>query len=237
MSTSIENIQTFNKNNTFRNYDQFWLNNPQILIDPKRFVEFYPSPLMTRVEQLNAIVRFCFYLSIVLILVKQNINYIYLFLISLVVTFLIYQYDPSLKGDEKIELYDIYKNKSKSARDLNYIKPTYNNPFMNVLLPEILDDPDRQAYSKKSFINNLELKQDVEDKFGYNLYQDVNDVFGKANSQRQFYTMPITTIPNEQSNFAQWCFGRPDTCKDENGYQCMLNNSRFLDGESRPVMF
>lgn len=235
--SNTKNLLRNNNNNTFRNYDQFWLNNPQILIDPKRFIEFYPSPLMTRVEQLNAIVRFCFYLSIVLILVKQNINYIYLFLISLVMTFLIYQYDPTLKGDEKIELYDVYENKSPINQDVNFVKPSYNNPFMNILLPEILDDPTRQAYSKKSFINNLELSQDVEDKFAYNLYQDVDDVFGKTNSQRQFYTTPITTVPNDQGGFAQWCYGRPDTCKDENGYQCMLNNYRFLDGESRPVMF
>ena len=226
-----------NKDNSFRKYDPFWLNNPQILIDPKRFVEFFPNTNMTRVEQLNAIVRFCFYLSILLILLRQDINYIYLFLISLVLTFLIYQYDPSLKGDEKIELYDVYENRRKQPEGRNYVKPTYNNPFMNPLVTEILDNPNRDAYSKKSFINNLELNNDIEDKFAYNLYQDVDDVFGKTNSQRQFYTVPATTIPNDQGGFARWLYGRPDACKEENGYQCMLNNYRFLDGESRPVQF
>jgi len=233
----MASLKDSSKENSFRKYDQFWLNNPQVLIDPKRMVEFFPSTNMTRVEQLNSIVRFCFYLSILLILLKGDINYIYLFLVSLVLTFMIYQYDPSLKGDEKIELYDIYETRKKAVRGKNYVKPTYNNPFMNPLLTEILDNPNREAYSKKSFINNIELNQDIEDKFAYNLYQDVDDIFGKTNSQRQFYTVPSTTIPNDQNSFARWLYGRPDACREENGYQCMLNNYRFLDGESRPVQF
>ena len=93
--------------------DAFWLNNPQILIDPKRLSEFFPSPIMTRVEQLNAIVRFCFYLSVTLMLLKQNINYIYLFIISLVLTFMIYQYDPKIKDLEYKETFGIFDNQSK----------------------------------------------------------------------------------------------------------------------------
>ncbi len=217
--------------------DAFWLNNPQILIDPKRLSEFFPSLNMTRVEQLNSIVRFCFYLSIILMLLKQNINYIYLFIISLVITFFIYQYDPKLKEIEHKETFGIFDKKSKRDSKKNYVKPTYANPFMNPSLLDYTENPDREAYSKKSFINNDSLDLDIEEKFAYNLYQDVNDIYGKTNSQRQFYTTPVTTIPNEQANFANWLYGRPDTCKNDNGYQCMINNPTFLDGESPPIIY
>ena len=219
-----------------RNFDPFWLNNPQILINPTRYTEFFPNPGMTRVEQLNAIVRFCFYLSIILVLYKQNINYIYVGLVSLVITYFIYRYDPGLKDDEKLETYTVYERKDRLP-GRNYVKPSFNNPFMNPSLVDYIDNPMRDAYSKKSFIDNQELKAEIEDKFAYNLYQDVNDVFGKTNSQRQFYTTPITTIPNDQGNFAKWLYGRPPTCKDNNGYQCMLNNTRPLEGESRPIIY
>jgi hypothetical protein len=216
--------------------DAFWLNNPQILIDPKRLSEFFPSPIMTRVEQLNAIVRFCFYLSVTLMLLKQNINYIYLFIISLVLTFMIYQYDPKIKDMEYKETFGIFDNQSKRDTRKKYVEPTYSNPFMNPSLLDYTENPNREAYSKKSFVNSDALDLDIEQKFSYNLYQDVNDIFGKTNSQRQFYTTPVTTIPNEQSDFANWLYGMPDTCK-ENGYQCMINNPRFLDGQSPPIIY
>jgi len=211
--------------------DDFWLNNPQILIQPTRLAEFFPSAMMTRVEQLNSIVRFCFYLSILLILFKQNINFIYIFITSLVLTFLVYQYNPALKKPS--EYFD-----SKSKRDVlkKYVKPTYDNPFMNPSMLDYTENPNRESYSKKSFVNNKNLNLDIEQKFSYNLYQDVNDIFGKTNSQRQFYTTPITTIPNEQSSFANWLYGKP-ACKENNGYQCMLNNPVFLEGQSPPIIY
>ena len=222
---------------TLKINDNFWLNNPKILIDPNRLSEFFPNPHMTTVEQLNAIVRFCFYLSIILMLLKQNINYIYLFIISLVITFGIYQYDPKLKLMEKKETFGIFDNRSKRDKHKNYVKPTYANPFMNPSLLDYTENPNREAYSKKSFVNNDALDLDIEQKFSYNLYQDVNDIFGKTNSQRQFYTTPITTIPNEQSNFAKWLYGTNDTCKDNNGYQCMINNPTFFNASSPPIIF
>ena len=35
------------------------------------------------------------------------------------------------------------------------------------------------------------------------LYRDVKDIFGKANSQRQFYT--VRSKSQMTSSFAQWC--------------------------------
>jgi hypothetical protein len=218
---------------SLKNNDDFWLNNPQILIQPARLPEFFPSGLMTRLEQLNAVVRFCFYLSVLLILLKQNINYIYIFLTSLVMTFLIYQYDPKLKEKSESEYFN---NKSKRDVLKNYVEPTYDNPFMNPSLLDYTENPNRESLNNKSFVNQNDLNLDIEKKFSYNLYQDVNDIFGKTNSQRQFYTTPITTIPNEQSNFANWLYNKP-SCKDNNGYQCMINNPVFLSGQSPPVIF
>ena len=127
--------------------------------------------------------------------------------------------------------------KSKDNKKVVYIKPTYDNPFMNPTLLDINNNSDREAYSKKSFIDNEEIKNEIEDKFSYNLYQDASDVFGKTNSQRQFYTTPVTTIPNKQDDFAQWLYGKPQTCKENNGSQCVNNNPRFLNAESRSVFF
>ena len=50
---------------------------------------------------------------------------------------------------------------------------------------------------------------------------DVNDIFGKNNSQRQFYTVPGNQVPNDQGSFAQWLYGTPKTCKEGNSIACL----------------
>ena len=221
--------------------DPFWLNDPEILIDPRRIAEFVPREYMTKIEQLNAVVRFCIYASILLSFAKMNVNYLLLFVASLAITGLIYHFDPNnMKKDEKRELYEDISNLAQRKR---YVEPTHDNPFMNPCLTDYTDNPNREAASKRSFVHNEKLKMDIEDKFAYNLYQDVNDIYGKNNGQRQFYTTPVTTIPNDQDSFAKWLYGKPAVCKDVfsntggSGYQCNLNNHRHLEGESRDVRY
>jgi len=220
-----------------RNRDKFWLNNPKILLDSRRISEFYPSDKMSSVEQLNAVVRFSLYLSLLLILLKLNVNYIFIFLFSLLATYIIYNFDDNMKKQEDIEHYEVFKDKSIRSKNKVYVKPTYDNPFMNPSLCDYKNNPNREAYSKKSFIYNEKIKEEIEDKFSYNLYQDVNDIYGKNNSQRQFYTTPVTTIPNDQDSFAKWLYSKAEHCKDGDGYQCMQNNPRFLESESRDVIY
>jgi hypothetical protein len=94
------------------------------------------------------------------------------------------------------------------------IEPTTENPFMNINL--ITDNKEKQQ-APKSW-NNTELQKDIENKFNYNLYRDVGDLYGKSNSQREYYTMPATTIPNEQTAFAKWCYSVGPTCKEDSIY-------------------
>jgi hypothetical protein len=217
--------------------DLFWYNDPSTIIDPNRLSEFIPTSLMTRVEQLNAVVRFSLYLSIILILMRNgDFNYIIIFLSSLLVTYIIYTFDDRVRDVKTGDHQELFTDLSKPACT-NYIKPTYDNPFMNPTLIDITENPNREAYSKKSFLANDEIKMDIEDKFSYNLYQDADDIFGTRNSRREFYTVPVTTIPSNQDSFAKWLYGNPATCKDGNGLQCEVNNNRHLMGESRPVFY
>ena len=79
--------------------------------------------------------------------------------------------------------------------------------------------------------NNVGVQRRVEELFNEDLYRDVNDIFGKNNSQRQFYSVPGNTIPNDQGSFAKWLYQTPPTCKEGNGLQCAANQS----GEHRGV--
>jgi hypothetical protein len=56
--------------------------------------------------------------------------------------------------------------------------------------------------------------------FNNDLYRNTDDIFNKENSQREFYTMPVNSIINDQTKFAEWCYKTPPTCREGNGIQC-----------------
>ena len=142
----------------------------------------------------------------------------------MVFTYLIYKY-----SNQKREFFNKIEKINDSIYESDDIRtPTQNNPFMNVLQGDYLENPNREAISKLNNYNNEELSKDIDEKFYYNMYRDVDDVFSNQNSQRQFYTAPVTTIPNEQGKFADWCYKTGDTCKNGNGSQCANNNYNWL---------
>ena len=83
---------------------------------------------------------------------------------------------------------------------------------MNYTVNEILDNPTRSAACDYT---DPKVNKELEDHFNFNLYKDIDDLFDKNNSQRQFFTMPFTTIPNDQGSFARWLYSTPVTCKED----------------------
>lgn len=214
MSNSNINPNQLNKINS----DKFWLEDPKILIQSNKLTDFFPTSSMNLIEKLNALTRMGIYLTIILVLLTQKPIYLYICLILGALTVFIYK-----TKEGKIELY-LNSNKNNDENneinkqtllEENCTKPTINNPFMNINL--ITDKKDKPRACKTW--NNQNLKDKVEKDFNYNLYRDVSDLYGKSNSQRQYYTAPSTTIPNDQTAFAKWCFNTGPTCK-ENGKYC-----------------
>ena len=51
--------------------------------------------------------------------------------------------------------------------------------------------------------------------FNKGLFRNLDDVYEVENSQRQFYTMPVTTGAPDTIAFAEFLFGRKKTCKED----------------------
>jgi hypothetical protein len=98
----------------------------------------------------------------------------------------------------------------------NKVLPTNENPFMNINL--ITNDMTRKNTSAVPSWNNIEVQKNINDKFNVNLYRDAGDLYAKNNSQREYYTMPSTTIPNNQNEFAKFCYQTGPTCKEDSIY-------------------
>ena len=206
--------------------DPFWLENVQILFQSNRLKEFIPTNDMSYSEKLNAIMRFSIYLSIIMFLYKENylVFYIPIF-IGLFSYFLYDNYKKNIPKTERFhtEINNVKKTNIKPvlAKTNNTCqRPSYNNPLMNVLPTDIKYRPERPPACSST--ENM-IKEEINEKFNVNLYRDITDIYGKANSQRQYYTTPNTTIPNNQEAFSKWLYGTPLTCKQGNGEQCIAN--------------
>lgn len=212
------------------NSNTFWSDNPGILFEKNKLTYFFPNAGYTMVQNLNAVVRLCIYLSIVLVLYTKNSQYLLLPLGALLVTYVLFQMYPDKQElfhsqpNDKCNL-TLNEKHDKLKRRKNVIKkkcvmPTVNNPFMN--FNYISDDYHRPPACEAFLYNDpqsREVKKEVEDKFNERLYRDVGDLYAKRNSQREFYSVPYNGIP-DQTSFSKWLYQLPGpTCK-ENGLKC-----------------
>lgn len=206
-------------------HNYFWGKNPQILFRRDRLTSFFPSPKLSKGENLNAVVRLLSYISIVLILYTKNSQYLLLPFGSLLVTYIIFYMYPN-----KEELEELFHspevnnpqcpidNDSDIAEEC--ILPTIDNPFMN--FNYITDDYHRKPACKAFLYDDEEsqaIREEVDDSFNSKLYRDTSDLYSKRNSQREFFTMPWTSWPNDQTTFAKWLYKTGPTCK-ELGAKC-----------------
>lgn len=204
------------------NNDKFWLDDISILYRKDRLTEFFPSNEMTTIEKMNALVRLSIYAGILLTLFTKNYLYLYIPVITFIITGLIYYFQKD-NPIMKMTTIDINLGR-KPKENKNLRKPTINNPFMNYNY--ITSNPN-SGPAEKSY-DNKKVQKEIKDYFNTNLYRDVSDLYGKNNSQRQYYTMPNTEVVNDQTKFAKWCYGTDATCK-ENTIKCapysnQLNN-------------
>lgn len=98
-------------------------------------------------------------------------------------------------------------------------KPTARNPFMNVLLDEITYNPKRPG---ADIIMQPMNQIILDDYFRVQWTSDPTDVFGRTQGQRQFYTMPSSSIPNDQGSYQNWLYLLPGkTCKEGGRDACV----------------
>jgi hypothetical protein len=227
-----------------------------ILYKNGRLVKFFPTGKMTLVEKMNALVRASIYISLVLIVYKGDVKYINVMVFVMLFSFIIVNnQSESSKIEEKRILEKLTNNiedgNFKSYRDARLKelgkseeKPVEGNPFGNLTYVDILENPDRGPASD---ITDPEIKKEIDGYFNKYLYNDVTDVFGKVNSQRQFYTMPVTETMNDRESFQNWLYGEGainsgygKTCKEDqnacNRYEDPRQQQQILmDKYTNPV--
>ena len=186
--------------------NKIWIDDVEILFREDKLREFIPIDTMSDYEKVNAITRFSIYFSIILYVLKDEIKYFYIPLLTCVVIYFLYSVNTTNKRVEEID--DSYLEiKPKKA---NYKLPSKNNPFMNLNIT----DYGTSKMSKPALKGNR-VNKTVSSYFD-KMYKNTDDLHEKETFLRQYYTMPVTTVPDNRLKFAKWCYRGKRNCKTNN---------------------
>jgi hypothetical protein len=187
-----------------------------------RYYKVLPTADMSLAGKLNAVVRLFVYAGAAAALVAQDARWLFLGIVAAAASAALYEYERRRVADAE---------KFLQARQLDVVdnalcaRSTVDNPFMNPSVADIKDTPNRPRACNAS---NAGVAAVVERNFNKRLFRSAGDLWDRMASQRQFYTMPATTTPNDRESFQKWVYGSGPTCKEGNGGQCYRNMYRSL---------
>jgi hypothetical protein len=227
----------------------FWADNIEVLW--KDMFDIIPRKDGLLIDRLNSIVRLSIFVGIILSIFTHTPSFLIIIPTTLLATY-VYKREYIDKTVEKFtDFEDPMEHRvstsvgGSSVRpnatvvDYNglFYEPTGDNPYMNILVNEIIDNPKRPPACKTM---NKRLDRALSKYFKEKLFYDIGDVFAKTQGQRAFITQPVTTIPNDQESFAKWVYGVEKTCKEGNYNSCYRQSgdrgySTYLDKDGKLV--
>lgn len=185
----------------------FWLNNPRVLIESNRIL---PSNSMSYDDKLNSIARFALIFLILIYFLNGDMKWMSFSVTLLVLTILL------RTNKEKFE-------------NLGCMNVSKDNPFGNFTLGDYISNVNRPEVCNTSLEKSESLIKE-----GFNgLLKE--DYYQKNINFRDFYTLPVTKVVNDQTKFAKFLLGSSGECKHD-GNNCLKNEDtkfhrgRFFNG-------
>lgn len=232
----------------------FWSNDPTILLNKKYIFDLWPTENMSYEQKLNAISRMIILATGLGYIITMSYNILIIGILALVLIYVFYRYkSPNKVTKEALQTMKEgfqmagYKDGKKYITNPetlervlkdNFEPNTKKNPFANVLLPEINENPLRNAAppafnpevdeditkSTKRMVQNLNpgIKNT-----NRQLFDGLGENFDLDQSMRVFNSTPNTKIPNDQGAFADFLYGDMPSCKDGSDFACIQDNQRY----------
>lgn len=241
-------IQVNNVVNVPKTKILFWSENPNVLLDPKHALEFFPTETMSFNQKLNALTRIVLILTLVSYIFTQKPRILIVSLISLLCIFLLH-YSTAQKSSEGFQEGDSGFRKfydrngpyvEVDVQENQYQASEPSNPLSNVMLTDYDYNPHKKpappsyTVKDKDIIleetkKQIQLLNPGQPDIDKKLYQDVTDNLDLEQSMRQFYTTANSTIPNDQQGFAEFCYGDMISAKEGNMFAAVRNNPRYTN--------
>ena len=218
----------------------FWINEPTVLFNKNEVTQIWFNPSMTFEKKMNAISRLVMLLTLIGFAITGEVKFMIIGLITLASIVCIYlvrqnQVEPYTK-----EGFDNPTSVADPTMQKNFLKPTKYNPMSNVLLTDIMDDPNKNA-APPSF--NETVSTDIDeatkkavqmlnpgiDNTTKQLYgDDIVENINFDNSMRAFYSTPNSRVTNDQTAFANYLYGDMPSCKTGDAFACVQDNLRYV---------
>lgn len=175
--------------------EQIWFTNPTVLFDRDTWSRFVPTKSMSTAESLNAVVRFATYFSVILFAATGVSAYLLGIPVVMAASVVLYKLFPNGKT---IETFLAGQRVGPS-----YTMPSKENPFMNVLLTEIQDNPNRGDAAPTG---RMDVKKEIHKAFQQttDIYMDTSDLFDQTQAMRTFHTLQSAQVPNDLDGFKKF---------------------------------
>ena len=232
----------------------FWFNDPIILFNQESILQIWPTQQMNFESKLNAISRLVIFMSLLGFIFTRNLNLIIIGIVTLAIIFTLYKLRKQSIVKFK-EGFSVNPSIQPSASPMTtnpvtlesvlrseFHPTTKKNPFGNVLLTDIADNPNRKA-AAPSFNPDVydEITSSVKkqtqmlnpDIINTNkqLYGDLYDSYTLDNSMMRFYSTANSRIENDQGAYAKYLYGQMPSSKSsgpDGAYQRVADSYRYI---------
>jgi hypothetical protein len=242
----------------------FWSNDPTIIFNKDSMLQLWPTSNLTFEAKLNAISRIVILLSLLGFLFTRKTHFLIIGAITLAIIVSLYKFRKQkiVKAltQQDVEGFQVNNPKGLPMDSIASSQMTTNpvtletllrsdfhpttkkNPFGNVLLTDIMDQPNRKA-AAPSFnpdvyddINAATKKQTQMLNPGIintnkQLYGDLYDSYTLDKSMMRFYSTANTRVANDQGAFSEYLFGNMYSAKEstpEGALMRQKDNYRYI---------
>jgi hypothetical protein len=239
---------------------QFWSNDPTVLFNKEYILELWPTTNMCYEQKLNAITRLVILITILGYILTMSERILLVGGLTLAVIFVLFNMRKQKITKEMLnEGFKVQGNEVTGMFDKNsasYVNPVTldsvlksefkegnkKNPFSNVLLTQIGDDPERKS-APPSF--NVDVDEDITKNVkrsvqmmnpsikntNKQLFGDLYQEFELDQSNRAFFSTANTRVqPGDQASFGKYLYGTMPSAKEstpEGAFARVQDNYRY----------
>ena len=194
-----------------------WFEDPKHLIERRAINQFWPNKNQTPEQRINAASRFIIYTTCAIYLIRRDPRIFILGGTVLGILYLMYRMNMVK------ETYVVSTNAGGCH------PPSIDNPMGNVLITDYTDAPNRLSACYYPTVKPY-VRRYLDDRIPYDGGRSRTSMpeYQRNAYARQFVTTPVSSIPGDQTAFAEWLYG------SKNGSICKTN-PRLCDPNARGV--
>ncbi len=199
-----------------------WFEDPQELIKAGKVSQFWPTSEQTPEDRINAASRFVIYTTGLVYLMNRDPRIFVLGATVLGVIFILYRWRM------------VKETYGKPVNRMGQCQfPSKDNPMGNVLITDYTDAPNRleACYypSVRPFVNHYSA-----DRIPYDSGRSRTPLpqYLRNAAERQFVSNPVTSIPGDQTGFAEWLYGPKNGPMCKSGTAACSPNARGVQLEA-----